>query len=181
MNYFRAQALNNFWANHRLLSACAALAEEEYRAPRVGFFPSIQATLCHILHVDAYYFAALIGDLTGQKTAGPETLGLEELARRQRAQDSALVEFCSTLDPQCVVKLLREEGQVQVCVDERTDRILLHLFEHQIHHRGQVHCMLSATPVAPPQLDEFFLAADERFRRLDMRDLKLPEADVWLD
>jgi uncharacterized damage-inducible protein DinB len=63
---------------------------------------------------------------------------------------------------------------------ERTDRILLHLFEHQIHHRGQVHCMLSGTAVAPPQLDEFFLAADEPFRRKDMQALGLTEADIWL-
>jgi uncharacterized damage-inducible protein DinB len=36
--------------------------------------------------------------------------------------------------------------------------VLPHLFVHQIHHRGQVHAMLSGTSVAPPQLDEFFLA-----------------------
>jgi hypothetical protein len=39
---------------------------------------------------------------------------------------------------------------------ERRDRLLMHLFQHQIHHRGQAHAMLSATAVRPPQLDEFF-------------------------
>lgn len=181
MNYFRAQALNNLWANHRLLSACSGLGEDEYHAPRIGFFPSIQATLCHILHVDAYYFAALIEDLAGQRMEGPEMLGLHELTRRQRAQDLALVDFCAVLDPQRVVQLFRVERQVESYVDERVDRILMHLFEHQIHHRGQVHCMLSGTSVTPPQLDEFFLAADERFRRQDMRVLGLAEAGVWLE
>jgi uncharacterized damage-inducible protein DinB len=36
----------------------------------------------------------------------------------------------------------------------------MHLFQHQLHHRGQVHAMLSGTRVAPPQLDEYFLSAD---------------------
>ena len=46
-----------------------------------------------------------------------------------------------------------EDGQVS----ERLDLLLLHLFQHQIHHRGQVHAMLSGSSVAPPQLDDFYL------------------------
>jgi uncharacterized damage-inducible protein DinB len=65
---------------------------------------------------------------------------------------------------------------------QRSDRIqkdtranvLLHLLEHQIHHRGQVHAMLSGTPVAPPQLDEFFLADELPLREAELRELGLP-------
>jgi uncharacterized damage-inducible protein DinB len=32
----------------------------------------------------------------------------------------------------------------------------MHLYQHQIHHRGQAHAMLSGTRIKPPQLDEFF-------------------------
>lgn len=178
MNYLRAQALNNLWTSHRLLSSCAALSDEEYRATRTGFFPSIQATLCHILEVDAYYFAALNEDLPGQDAPSPVGLGFVELDARQRLQDRALVEFCTRLadsDASREVRLIRAEGEVR----ERIDRVLLHLFEHQIHHRGQVHCMLSGASVVPPQLDEFFLAADEPFRRKDMQALGLTEKDIW--
>ncbi len=45
-------------------------------------------------------------------------------------------------------------------ISERTDAVLAHLFQHQIHHRGQAHAMLAGTPVPPPQLDEFFLDFD---------------------
>ncbi|MGA7264507.1 MAG: DinB family protein, partial [Stellaceae bacterium] len=45
----RAMAYNNAWANHRLLAVCARLTQAEFEAPRTGFFPSIQATLNHIL------------------------------------------------------------------------------------------------------------------------------------
>lgn len=41
---------------------------------------------------------------------------------------------------------------------ERIDRVLQHLFQQQIHHRGQAHAMLSSTDVLSPQLDECFIA-----------------------
>ena len=61
----RAMAYNNAWANHRLLSACAELTQEEFAAPRVGFFPSLQATLNHILTIDLFYVDALEGGTLG--------------------------------------------------------------------------------------------------------------------
>jgi len=54
--------------------------------------------------------------------------------------------------------------------------VLAHLFTHQIHHRGQVHDMLSATSVAPPQLDEFFLRSDRALRETELKTLNLPFA-----
>jgi uncharacterized damage-inducible protein DinB len=64
---------------------------------------------------------------------------------------------------------------------EPTERILLHLFQHQIHHRGQVHAMLSATSVRPPQLDEFFPAdpAEQVLRAKDLAELGLSESIIW--
>jgi uncharacterized damage-inducible protein DinB len=47
---------------------------------------------------------------------------------------------------------------------ENATRLLAHLFQHQIHHRGQAHAMLAGTPVAPPQLDEFFCANEAHLR-----------------
>ena len=49
-------------------------------------------------------------------------------------------------------------------IPERIGDLLAHLFMHQIHHRGQVHAMLSGTSVKPPQLDEFFLDYDLKLR-----------------
>ncbi|WP_334597686.1 DinB family protein [Pseudomonas alvandae] len=156
MNYFLAQALNNQWANHRLLDACAQLNTVEYEAYRTSFFPSIQATLCHILEVDRYYLTALEGDVAGQEQDFSATLAFAQLRESQDRTDRQLATFCENLrheDLARAVDLLRADGRVR----ERIDRLLLHLFEHQIHHRGQVHTMLSATHIDPPQLDEFFL------------------------
>ncbi|WP_260955864.1 DinB family protein [Pseudomonas citri] len=178
MNYFLAQALNNQWANHRLLGACGQLSEAEYEAPRTGFFPSLQATLCHILEVDRYYLTALEGDRDGQARDFSETLTFAELKTAQPQTDQRLVAFCEALrehDLHRSVDLVRVDGVVR----ERIDRLLLHLFEHQIHHRGQVHCMLSATAVKPPQLDEFFLDCDRPFRKPEAQHLALDEGRVW--
>ena len=57
--HFAAEAHNNAWANHRLLAACCRLSQAELAAPRTGFFPSIKATLNHILTVDWYYMEIL--------------------------------------------------------------------------------------------------------------------------
>lgn len=180
MNYFLAQALNNRWANHRLLGACAQLSEADYAAPRTGFFPSIQATLCHILEVDHYYLTALEGDRDGQIKDFSEILPFAQLMQSQAQTDQRLVAFCESLrekDLARCVELVRVDGVVH----ERIDRLLLHLFEHQIHHRGQVHSMLSGTGVKPPQLDEFFLDCDHRFRQQEEQTLQLNEATVWRD
>ncbi|WP_263261736.1 DinB family protein [Pseudomonas sp. RIT-PI-S] len=178
MNYFLAQALNNQWANRRLLRACAGLSEAEYIADRTGFFPSIQRTLSHILDVDLYYLAALEEDLQAQTSEPAPALGFAELVAGQAASDQRLVTFCEALrveDLSREVGLLRPVGLLH----ERIDRVLLHLFEHQIHHRGQVHAMLSGTPIKPPQLDEFFLDQDREAREPEASALGVDEPRVW--
>jgi uncharacterized damage-inducible protein DinB len=72
------------------------------------------------------------------------------------------------------VAIERRVGAGQRSLRERAGDILLHLFEHQIHHRGQVHAMLAGTRVAPPQLDEFFLREELPLRRRDLEALGLP-------
>ena len=67
---------------------------------------------------------------------------------------------------------LRAEGRRKVFVfrdrPSRRDDVLSHLFQHQTHHRGQVHGMLSASSVKPPQLDEFIVGDDQPARAEDM-------------
>jgi uncharacterized damage-inducible protein DinB len=63
---------------------------------------------------------------------------------------------------------------------ERMDRLLLHLFQHQIHHRGQAHAMLSGTSVQPPQLDEFFSDGEAPLRAHEFAELGWSEEDIWM-
>jgi uncharacterized damage-inducible protein DinB len=169
-------AHNNRWANHRLLTACAALSHAEFTAPRTGFFPSLAATFNHILEVDRFYVAALQG-----ATQNPVSAPCRMLAALRAAQaevDLRLIALIEALPADGLarpVALPRPAG-AQL---ERLDRVLLHLFQHQIHHRGQAHAMLSGTSVRPPQLDEFFLAAEAPLRASELEDLGWTEEDLW--
>src|SRR5262249_13276035 len=95
--HFVAMACNNAWANHRLLTACKTLTPEEFAAPRVSFFPSLRATLNHILWVDTYYIDALERDPTVLKRYGdppPDFADAASLYNAQRASDRRLIAFC---------------------------------------------------------------------------------------
>ncbi len=175
----RKLAQNNRLANHRLLTACLGLQPGEFEATRVSFFPTLKMTLNHILTVDWFYVDALEGGTLGPRAWDPEEPfdGIGALAEAQFAVDRRLLAFCADLTEARLVAETRvhRTGRIQV---ERTDDLLLHLFMHQTHHRGQVHAMLAGSSVRPPQLDEFLTASDFRDRVGDMAALGWSEAEL---
>jgi uncharacterized damage-inducible protein DinB len=177
---YRAMAYNNAWANHRLLAACARLGQDELEARRTGFFPSLKATLNHILIIDWFYVDALEGGWLGPRAwADPEPCAtVADLQREQRAVDFRLIAACRALTEPSLGEVVRVNRDTRVQV-ERRDRLLLHLFQHQIHHRGQAHAMLSGTGIEPPQLDEFYSAAEAPLRAAELTELGWTEATVW--
>jgi uncharacterized damage-inducible protein DinB len=176
----RAMAYNNAWANHRLLSACAKLTQEVFEAARTGFFPSIQATLNHILIIDRFYVDALEGGTLGPAAwADPVPCPtVSELWPAQAGVDRRLIAWCESVDEAGINQTIHVHRGTRVQT-ERADRLLLHLFQHQIHHRGQAHAMLSGTPVPPPQLDEFFCAGEAPLRADEFGELGWTEASIW--
>ncbi|MCI0754561.1 DinB family protein [Teichococcus vastitatis] len=176
----RAMAHNNGWANHRLLTACAALTPDEFAAPRTGFFPSLRATLNHILVIDRFYIDALEGGTLGPRAwADPEPCGtVAALHAAQSDCDRRLIAWCAAMEDGDADRIIRVHRGHQV-QDERADRLLLHLFQHQIHHRGQAHAMLSGTGIKPPQLDEFFAEGEAPLRAGEFRALGWTEDTVW--
>src|SRR6478736_1385838 len=172
----RKLAYNNALANHRLHEACSRLKPGEFEAARVSFFPSIKTTLNHILTVDWFYVDALEGGTLGPKAWEPEEPfdAIVPLAAAQFAVDERLLAFCAGLTEARLAAQTRvhRTGRIQV---ERTDDLLLHLFMHQTHHRGQVHAMLAGSSVRPPQLDEFIVADDARFRVQELQSFKWSE------
>jgi uncharacterized damage-inducible protein DinB len=179
---FRAFAYNNAWANHRLLKSCAGLDQAAFEAGRTGFFPSLQATLNHIYVIDLFYVDALEGGWLGPR-AWADPVPCKTIARLQPAQaaiDHRLILHCETLAPNDLDSIVRINRDTAIQT-ERRDRLLMHLFQHQIHHRGQAHGMLSATSVAPPQLDEFFAEGEAPLRADEFRELGWTEATIWSD
>ncbi len=186
-HHFLTLAYNNAWANHRLLKACAQLTPAEFAAHRTSFFPSIRATCNHIVTVDWLYIDMLERAVQGR----PPNLETGQffdpaepfdtwvpLAEAQRAADRRLIALCASLND------AQLDGPVQVprrdgIHTDRVARILAHLFQHQIHHRGQVHAMLAGTAVAPPQLDEFFCSNEAPLRAQDFAELGFTEQAIW--
>ncbi|VVM69460.1 hypothetical protein PS662_01721 [Pseudomonas fluorescens] len=185
-HHLLTMAYQNAWANHRLANAWGRLSAEDLTAPRVSFFPSLRATLNHILTCDWFYVDALERELRGD---APHTdcyqffaedepcTAAADLQREQVQVDRRLIAYCEQMrdaDLGKIVTIARDIPQH----DSRL-RLLSHLFEHQIHHRGQVHGMLSATSIAPPQLDEFFCAGEAGLRAADFAELGWTEALIW--
>jgi uncharacterized damage-inducible protein DinB len=176
----RAFAYNNALANHRLLCACANLTQTEFEAARTGFFPSLQATLNHIYVIDLFYVDALEGGWLGPKAwENPiPCASVIELQRAQATIDGRLIAVCDGLTSDLLGGIVRVNRDTSVQT-ERRDRLLMHLFQHQIHHRGQAHAMLSGTSVAPPQLDEFFAEGEAPLRAAEFEHLGWREETIW--
>lgn len=166
---YRQMARNAHLANRRLWRACAALGPGEWEAPRVSFFPSLKATLNHILIVDRFYIDAMEGGTLGPAASADEApcATVAELAHAQEVMDLRLFAICAGMTEGDLGRELRirRSGRVQI---ERLDDTLMHLFLHDQHHRGQVHAMLSGTSVPPPQLDEFVMRDDAAARAADL-------------
>ncbi len=177
---YRAMAYNNGWANRRLLAACARLSQSEFIAPRTGFFPSVRATLNHILVVDLFYVDAMEGGTLGPAAwADPEPCAtLDTLRQAQADLDRRLIAVVERLDAHGLERIVEVHRGTRI-QHERMDRLLLHLFQHQIHHRGQAHAMLSGTSVPPPQLDEFFSVGEAPLRAVELTQLGWTEEMVW--
>jgi uncharacterized damage-inducible protein DinB len=154
---FRQFARYNLWANRRLYAACAQLPEAEFLRPRASFFGSLHATLNHILVADRLW----MGRFTGHGSPGihaldqilyPELAGLR-VARE--AEDARIVAWIDALGLPALNSTLRYETMTE---PRRAQAIplrlaLAHFFNHETHHRGQAHGLLSQTAVAPPPLD----------------------------
>lgn len=151
---FRRLARYNAWANGRLYAACAQLGQDELARPRPSFFGSILATLNHGLVGDRVW----LGRFKGIKDLGITSLNqilhadFAGLAAERAAFDAHMVEWFDGLEGD-----LERPFLYRVMAGDKVESPLgwtmLHMFNHATHHRGQVHDMLSSTPVPPPPLD----------------------------
>jgi uncharacterized damage-inducible protein DinB len=143
--YCITMAQYNEWMNSRVYALCASLPEAELHKDRGAFFKSIHATLNHI----AYGDLAFLSRFTGNPAVVPE-LGVNlfssfaELRRERATLDARLVEWSSTLSPAWLAEKLTYTSKVDGQVRTVARWVLVvHMFNHQTHHRGQVTTLLS--------------------------------------
>ena len=155
LEHLRRMARYNAWANRQLYDVCAQLPEAEYRKPRQAFFGSIHGTLNHLLVVDWIWLSRIEGKGSPEVRLDDQPCGsLPELREAREVEDARVVRL---VDGYAEDDLTKSVSYRLISRPEATETPLhicwLHLFNHQTHHRGQVHDQLSQTEVAPPPLD----------------------------
>lgn len=151
---FKRQALYNRLANERLYEACARLSDAARKQPRQAFFKSIHGTLNHIMVGDCIWLGRFEGrDLPSTGLDAVLYDDFDELRAARAAEDARIERFAASLTPDFLAGGLRYVNNAGQACDDPTVVLVTHLFNHQTHHRGQVHDMLTQTEVAPPSLD----------------------------
>ncbi len=154
-DHVRRMARYNRWANQRVYDACARLSPDDYHAARPSFFGSIHATLNHILVGDSIWLGRFTGHVPTHLTRLDIILHADfaSLRAAREAKDAEIVAFADTLDE---AKLNDTFTYANMAGQRFTDPLfppLMHFFNHQTHHRGQVHGLLSHAGIDPPELD----------------------------
>jgi uncharacterized damage-inducible protein DinB len=157
-DHYRMFGHYNAWANRRLYDAAARLTGEQYRADRGAFFKSVHGTLNHLLATDRIWMRRF----TGEGDA-PDRLDailfekFDELRGAREAEDRRIVDYVDRLDD------IRIAGTIKyrrVSTPEEFVQplapALAHWFNHQTHHRGQVHALLTGLGGDAPELDLLF-------------------------
>lgn len=152
---FRQLAAYNCWANARLYEAALAMPDEAYRRPIGVFFGSLHGTLNHLLLTDRLWLRRLTGQ--GEHPNRLDAILFEDrldLTRARVAEDARLIATIEAYEPAAFgqpVIYATTSGKPQ---EQVLSEILVHLFNHHTHHRGQAHaCCSILTDREPPSLD----------------------------
>ena len=150
--HFATMARYNAWANVRLYAAARGLSDEAYRRDAGAFFGSLHGTLNHLLVTDRIWMRRLTG-----MGDDPDKLDailfddLRSLEQARREEDERIERFVHGLGNEDIEQEVSYETTKGVSHRNRLGDILAHLFNHQTHHRGQAHAILTVLGVREPQ------------------------------
>jgi uncharacterized damage-inducible protein DinB len=153
--HFDSLARYNAWANRRLYEAAADLSDAQYRADRGAFFKSVHGTLNHLLVTDRVWMRRI----TGEGDA-PDRLDailfddFSQLRAAREAEDQRIVDHVTSLGEAQLAGVIRyRRVSTPDFHEQELAPALAHLFNHQTHHRGQAHAILTALTGRAPELD----------------------------
>ena len=150
--HFRMFAGYNEWANRRLYDAAAKLPDADYRAERGAFFGSVHRTLNHLLVADRIWMRRFTNE-------GPIHTRLDEvpcgdlatLRLEREAEDRRIIGYVDGLDAEkLAAKFSYQTIASPMDITQKLAPALTHFFNHQTHHRGQAHVILTVLGVAEP-------------------------------
>jgi len=141
---YRTLAGYNRWANNRLYAVAERLSPEQYTTDQGAFFGSVHGTLNHILVADRIWMHRLTG--TGDLPASLDVILCDtftDLRAARAAQDDRIIAFVAALDEPALSRVLHYTNSSGANFAQRLDNVLDHFFNHQTHHRGQAHALLT--------------------------------------
>lgn len=145
----------NAWANARLYEAARGLPDADYRANRGAFFKSVHGTLNHLLVADRIWMRRFTG--AGDAPARLDAILFEdisELHAARKGEDARIVAYIAGLSDNDLAGLFRYRTITNpVDIEQPLSPALDHFFNHQTHHRGQVHSLLTQLTGNAPSLD----------------------------
>jgi uncharacterized damage-inducible protein DinB len=156
--HVHAMAEYNRWQNANLYGTADALSDAARKEPRGAFFGSIHATLNHLLWADQIWMSRFAGTPKPKVPSIPESVRMvdswDELKRERIAFDQVIIDWAERLDPAWLAgDLTWFSGAMGREVAMPKWLLVTHMFNHQTHHRGQVHCMLTQAGVKPGTTD----------------------------
>ena len=152
---FQMFAGYNEWANTRLYAAAADLPDADYRADHGAFFKSVHGTLNHLLVGDRIWMQRLTGE--GDARTSLDAIlcdDLKSLRAARAEEDARIIAFVAGLSDADLARKVRYRTISRPAeIEQELGYALPHVFNHQTHHRGQVHGLLTRITGDAPSLD----------------------------
>jgi uncharacterized damage-inducible protein DinB len=145
----------NQWANRRLYAAAAELPDADYRADHGAFFGSVHGTLNHLLAGDRIWMRRLTGE--GDAPASLDAIlhdDFVDLRAAREAEDERIIAYVAALSGDDLAGTVRYRTISNPAnIEQELLPVLVNFFNHQTHHRGQAHCLLTRISNRAPSLD----------------------------
>ncbi len=155
--YIRTMARYNRWQNQSIFGAADTLTDAARREDRGAFFKSIEGTLNHLLWGDMMWlhrFAATprpSGGIAGSASRIPDW---DQLKAERKAVDEAILIWSEGLEEGWLAGNLTWISSAASREFTKPNWLLVaHFFNHQTHHRGQAHALLTAAGAKPDDTD----------------------------
>lgn len=169
LDHFRMFADYNRWANARVMGEALQLSDSEYRQDTGAFFGSVHRTLNHILVADRIWMKRFTG--TGEAPSSLDAIlcqDAETLAAARETEDRRIAEWLDALPASSLaVSFTYSNVSGDQQFTQPLGSALSHVFNHQTHHRGQVHAILTALGKPSLVLDLIYFLRSDGKRWLD--------------
>jgi len=156
-DYAQVMARYNSWQNHQIAVAMAALSPAELFADRGAFFGSLLKTASHLLWGDLIWMSRFEGGVAPEGGIAHSTSLVGNLAEWQvqrMALDARIECWAEGLTPDDMAgDLTWYSGASGREMSKPKALLYIHMFNHQTHHRGQIHAMLTAAGQRPGDTD----------------------------